>query len=362
MGKLSLIVTLFIAVSSIYGQSRSDFTLENITAKAGEKATGFVEVPKGVDDGTQIPVSIFHGGREGKVFVIMSGLHGSEYAPVLGVQRIAAQINPQKLSGTIILIHVANLPSFLQRTIYYGADGKNLNRVFPGKADGTITERIAHVLMEKIIKRGDFLIDVHSGDNNESLRPYVVYYDAPAADKEKVELSRRMAYAFGIDFIKKTQLTELDYAKSNYGTRAALALGKAVMAVESGELGKPEAEAVMRVENGLLSVLCELKFIEGKPNPAKKPTLIKRDQTVRATKIGLFYSLVERNQTVKKDQLLGYITDFFGNRIEQIKAPLDGVVMYYTATPPVSAGEPLVNLGEIENKNLTGKLWKTNYE
>lgn len=350
--QIYLLPLLFLPLVALTkAQNRPAFELEGIRVNAGERGTGFVEVKKGIDDGTQIPVSVFHGRNAGKIFVIMSGLHGSEYAPILGVQRIAKQIDPQKLNGTVILIHVANMPSFLKRTIYYGEDGKNLNRIFPGKNDGTVTERIAFTLMEKIIKRGDFLIDVHSGDNNESLRPYVVYYDAPTADRSKVELSRRMAFAFGIDFVKRTQLTELDYAKSNYGTRAALASGLAVMAVESGQLGKPDEESIARVEKGLLNVLRELKFIEGKPTPTKNPTLIKRDQTVRSTKTGLFHSLVDVNQKVKKDQVLGYVTDFFGSRIEEAKAPFDGVVMYYTATPPVSAGEPLVNIGEIDRLN-----------
>ena len=345
---ITTIVFALLLISNAASQSRKDFKLENITVKAGEKGTGFVEVPNGVDEGTQIPVSIFHGIGEGKVFVIMSGLHGSEYAPILGVQRLAKQLNPKKLNGTIILIHIANLPSFLKRTVYYGMDGKNLNRVFPGKSDGTITERIAHILIEKIIKRGDFLIDVHSGDNNESLRPYVVYYDAPTVERAKVEVSRQMAFAFGIDFIKRTQIPELDYNKSNYGTRAALASGLAVMAVESGQLGKPEEIAIDRVEKGLLSVLRAMKFIEGKPIQTKNPTILKRDHTVRAKQTGLFYSLVNLSQKVKKDQLLGYVTDYFGNKIEEAKAPFEGVVMYFTATPPVSVGEPLVNIGEFD--------------
>lgn len=328
--------------------ARGDFRLENIIVKPGEKTSGFISVPKGVDDGTEIPVTIFHGAREGRVFVIMAGLHGSEYAPILGVQRVAAQLDPKKLNGTVIVIHVANMPSFLKRTVYYGSDGKNLNRSFPGRADGTITERIAHTLIEKIIKRGDFLIDVHCGDNNESLRPYVVYYDAPQADRTKIELSRQMAFAFGIDFVKATKVTDFDYAKSTFGTRAALIAGLAVIAVESGQLGKPEPVAIDRIERGLLNSLRTMMFIEGAPIRFPKPTIIARDVTVRASKTGLFYSLVERDQKVKKDQLVGYITDFFGNRIEEARAPFDGVVMYFTATPPVNAGEPLVNVGELE--------------
>lgn len=344
----NLLLLLILAAGSAAAYARGEFKLENIVVKPGEKASGFVEVPKGVDDGTEIPVTIFHGAREGKVFVIMSGLHGSEYAPVLGVQRVAARLDPRKMNGTVIVIHVANMPSFLKRTVYYGSDGKNLNRSFPGRADGTITERIAHTLIEKIIKRGDFLIDVHCGDNNESLRPYVVYYDAPPADQAKIELSRQMAFAFGIDFVKATTVNDFDYTRSTYGTRAALIAGLAVIAVEAGQLGRPEPTAVDRIERGLMNSLRAMKFIEGKPIRFPKPTIVARDQTVRATKTGLFYSLVERDQRVKKNQVLGYVTDFFGNRVEEARAPFDGVVMYFTATPPVNAGEPLVNIGELE--------------
>lgn len=332
----------------IFPQANTDFRLENIQVKSGEKATGFVLVPDGIDKGTQIPVSIFHGKNKGRVFVIMAGLHGSEYSPILALQRLAKQIDPQKLSGTIILIHVANVPSFLKRTIYYGMDEKNLNRVFPGKENGTITERIAFTLIEKIIKRGDFLIDVHSGDNNEALRPYVVYYDAPQADQKNIEISRQMAISFGIDYVKKSKLTEFDYEKSTYGTRAALILGKTVIAVESGQLGQPDEKYIQAIEQGLLNVLRQTKFIEGKPSKVKKPTLVKYDQTIRTGKTGLFFSLVKLDQKVKKDQLVGYVTDFFGKRIEEVKAPFDGIVMYFTATPPVSEGEPLINIGQIE--------------
>lgn len=349
--KITIVFSLFLLVSiSAFAQDRKDFRLENLMVKPGEKVTGYIDVPAGIDEAAQIPVSVFHGVKEGKVFVIMAGLHGSEYAPILGVQRLAKQLDPKKLNGTIILIHVANMPSFLKRTIYYGMDGKNLNRSFPGKVDGTITERIAYTLIEKIIKRGDILIDVHCGDNNESLRPYVVYYDAPQVNREIMKTSREMAYAFGIDYVKASKLTDFDYSRSTYGTRAAFISGKAVIAVEAGQLGKPDERAITKIETGLLNVLRQLKFIMGKPIKFKEPTLVIRDQTVRTTKTGLFYSLVGLDQKVKKGQLLGYVTDFFGNRIEDAKAPFDGVVMYFTATPPVSAGEPLVNIGEVQMK------------
>lgn len=348
---LTLILLIAASVVSAAAQSGSVYTLENITAQAGEKATGFVEVPKGVDgDGTRIPVSIFHGAREGKILLVTAGVHGSEYAPVVALQRLAANINPKELTGTLILVHVANPPSFFGRTIYYGRDGKNLNRVFPGKSDGTITERIAHALTEKLMRWCDYYVDVHSGDGNESLRPYVAYYESDAAARELVETGRRMAFASGIDFVKEARGRSGDLAAATYTTNAALLLGKANIAIESGEIGAPTEADINRGVNGVLNILRELGMLPGKPRKFKNQTLVVRDQTVRSEHDGIFYSLVRRDQKVVKDQPLGYVTDLFGNRLQEIRAPFDGAVMYFTATPPVSKGEPLVNVGEIKKQ------------
>lgn len=349
--KLTFILFLLLAAPLISAaQDPADFKLDNITAKAGEKATGFIDVPKGVDgDGTRLPISVFRGARPGKVLLVTAGIHGSEYAPILALQRLAAQSNPKELAGTLILVHVANPPAFFGRTIYTGADGKNLNRVFPGKPDGTISERIAHILTEKLMRRADFYIDVHSGDNNESLRPYVAYYESETAPREQVETSRRMAFASGFDFIKAIRGRTSDFQASAYTTNAAFLLGKASIAFESGELGAPQEADINRSTVGLLNIMRELEMLtDKKALKFKNQMIVTGDQTVRSEYDGIFYSLVRRDQKVKKDEPLGYVTDFFGNRLQEVRAPFGGVVMYFTATPPVSKGEPLVNIGQLK--------------
>ncbi len=345
-GAFSFALILLITVAA---QTRADFTLETITVKAGEKGTGFIEVPKGVDEGTQIPVSVFHGAKAGKVMLVFAGVHGSEYAPIVALQRLAAQTNAKELAGTLVLVQVANPPSFYGRTIYYGADGKNLNRVFPGKADGTITERIAYVLTEKLIRRCDYFIDVHAGDNNESLRQYVAYYERDNVSPEVIELSRRMALASGIDFVKTIGGGRAtDFVASAYTTNTALLLGKPTVAFESGELGVPTEADINRSVRGLQNILRELGMLTGKPLNFKNRTLVIRDQTIRSAHAGIFYALVKRDQRVKTGDLLGYVTDIFGKRLQEVRAPFAGVVMYFAATPPISKDEPLVNIGEIE--------------
>ena len=134
--KPALLCLILMTSHLVLAQQRDSFAIDAITTRPGEKASGYVEVAKGVDDATRIPITIIHGNRPGPVLTLIAGVHGAEYAPIIALQRVLPQVDPQKLSGTVILVHIANLPSFLKRNIYYGpADGKNLNRVFPGKTD-----------------------------------------------------------------------------------------------------------------------------------------------------------------------------------------------------------------------------------
>ena len=124
---------------------------------------------------------------------LVAGVHGMEYTPILALQRLRDTIDPAHLRGAVILVHVANMPSFLGRTVYYSPiDGKNLNRVFPGRADGTVSDRIAEALTREVIAPATHLIDIHCGDGNESLRPYSYWMTTAAPDVN--EASRRLVH------------------------------------------------------------------------------------------------------------------------------------------------------------------------
>src|SRR5690242_15804083 len=133
-----------------------------------------IEIPGGSDAGTQIPVTTVYGARPGPVLALIAGNHGYEYPPILALQEFRALVDFSRISGTIVMVHVANMPSFLGRTVYFSpVDGKNLNRVYPGRADGTVSERIALAITKEVIEKADYVLDLHCGDGNESLRPYV---------------------------------------------------------------------------------------------------------------------------------------------------------------------------------------------
>ena len=102
-----------------------------LRAAAGEALSGWLEVPDGSDPGTRIPVSVVNGAQPGPVLALVAGTHGYEYTSIVALPRVLARLDPARMKGSVILVHMANPPGFYGRRIYYGPDGKNLNRVFP---------------------------------------------------------------------------------------------------------------------------------------------------------------------------------------------------------------------------------------
>jgi uncharacterized protein len=351
----TILILIYLAPALIAAQprpqSRPSFTVGPVTAGAGEVASGMIQVPAATDEATTIPVSVIHGSQAGPAFALIAGNHGYEYTSIIALQRLVNQIDPKRLSGTVIMVHVANMPSFLKRTIYYSpVDGKNLNRVYPGRIDGTVSERIAYQITKEVIERADYVIDLHCGDGNESLRPYS-YWDVNAGGPEVVEKSKQMALAFGMDHIVKDRERPTDPNKSLYCSTTATTRGKPAITTESGGLGMTDNESIARIEHGVINVMRHLKMIEGTPKMVEQPIFIDRNAVLRSDATGIFYPLAERGHAVAKGTLMGYVTDFFGKRIFELRAPFSGTVLYILGTPPISQGEPLAMVGQTSEKD-----------
>ncbi len=317
-----------------------------IAARPGSVVSGMIEVPAATDPGTQIPVTIARGERPGPVLALVAGNHGYEYAPILALQRVRAQLDPKALRGTLILVHVANMPSFLGRTIYYSpVDRKNLNRVYPGRRDGTLSERIAYAITTEVIEKCDMLVDVHCGDGNESLRPYV--YMPVTGDPRMDAAVREMALAFGIEYIVVDRDRPRDPAASIYCATTAITRGKPAITVESGYLGTTDPEPIERIVRGVFSLMRHLKMLEGAPERVAHPVFLDPTQVVTSPATGILSPKVERGQYVAAGTVLATITDFFGRTIAEVRAPLSGIVLYIVATPPITQGEPVAFIGAV---------------
>jgi predicted deacylase len=325
--------------------AQQGFTVGTVTAPPGTTAAGALAIaPLAGDSGTTIPFTVINGATRGPVLALIAGTHGMEYVPIVALQRMRDRIDPKTLKGTIVMVHVANMPSFLGRTIYYSpADGKNLNRVYPGKVNGTISERIADTITREVIARATHVVDLHCGDGNESLRPYS--YWITTGDPKVAQAGREMALAFGLDHIVVDKERPIDPAASLYTSNTAITRGKPALTTETGGVAVVDDASIALVEQGVAGLLRHLGMRTDGPAPVSTPVLFTRNEVLRAGSTGIFYAEVEKGREVKKGARLGRITDFHGKTIEEVLAPFDGHVLYVVTTPPIGKGEPVAMIG-----------------
>lgn len=322
-----------------------NLTVGAVTAAPGQKRSGYIEIPAGVDAATRIPVTVIRGTRPGPTLALIAGTHGSEVAPILALHKVRDRIDPADLAGTLILVHVANLPSFLGRTIYYSPiDGKNLNRVYPGKASGTVSERIAFAITGQVIDQSDYVVDMHAGDGNESLRPYT-YWSPLGLDARTDSVARQMALAFGHDHIVVDRDRPTDPNQSLYTQNTAQVRRKPSITTETGYLGLPVEAMVEKNYEGAIRLLRYLDLLGGPKELVTAPIYLDRTEVLRSPATGVWRARVERGHTVAAGTVLGVVTDFFGVEVGRVLAPFAGEVLYVVGTPAMSKDEPVAMIG-----------------
>ena len=344
-----LVVFLGITLVSLASDKSDFFRVGDLKVAPGESKSGYLSVPEKEGVSTFVPVTVINGSKKGKVLALVAGVHGYEYPPILALYRLKKKIDPRALSGTLIMVHIANIPAFQKRIIYYNPfDWKNLNRVFPGNPEGTVSQRIAYVLTEEIIKKCDFLIDLHCGDGNEALIPYS--YWMVSGDKKTNEISKKMVLAFGIKYIIIDNTRTQDITDSRYLGNTAVLHSKPAITTESGYLGKTDEDSVVRNIKGILNVMKLFEMIEGEPELVSDPVWIDQYKVVYSNHSGLFYPQIEMGYYVTQGQKVGYITDYLGNVKEELRAPFSGIILYIINTPPISKGEPLFEVGRVKEE------------
>jgi hypothetical protein len=339
-----LAALLSVSTASI-AAAQGTFTVGGVSAAPGAVAAGALQVAaRQGDNGSSVPFSIINGTTAGPVLALIAGTHGMEYVPIVALQRMRDAIDPRTLRGTIVMVHVANMPSFLGRTIYYSpADGKNLNRVYPGKADGTLSERIADIITREVIARATHVVDLHCGDGNESLRPYS--YWITTGDPKVADEGRAMALAFGLDHIVVDRERPVDPAASLYTSNTAITRGKPALTTETGGMAVLDEASIALVRQGVSGLMRHLGMRPEGPAAVAAPVMLERNEVIRAGFTGIFYAEVERGHTVARGGRIGRITDFHGRTLEEIVAPFDGEILYVVGTPPMTKGEPVAMVG-----------------
>ncbi|MGB6833471.1 MAG: M14 family metallopeptidase, partial [Candidatus Acidiferrum sp.] len=315
----------------------------------GQKADGYIEVPAGVDAGTNIPVVVVNGGKPGPVLALVTGAHGTEYVSIIAVEKLIGELDPAQISGTVILLPLVNIASFEQKVPHVNPiDNKSMNRYYPGKMDGTQTDRVLYMITKDVVEHCDYLIDYHGGDLDENLRPYA--YWGAVGKEEQDRVSKQMVLAFGLDHIIIWNDRPTDPAASRYLDNTSSLLGKPSIVVEAGHAGTVETDDVALLVNGTLSTMRALKMLPGEPHYIENPVWLAKVVDVISDGPGIWYPLVKRGTYIQEGMKLGYITDYFGKTILEPRAPVSGVVLHVNAVPSLKKGDNIADLGVVAVK------------
>jgi predicted deacylase len=327
----------------LQGLTMSKWKFDLVGAPArGAKAQGYVAWGDPVLAGWQWPYVAANGAASGPAVLVTGGIHGSEYASIDAVIRFGASLDPKTLRGQVLCLPVMSPAAFWERTAYVSpVDNLNLNRAFPGKAKGSFTERLAHLLTEKAMRHADAYLDLHGGDVPEALVPFSIYYETGDANLDAK--SRAMAEAFGSPALLLHRAADAPIEGLAYASAAAM--GIPAMLAEDGGVGQYDAAIAKRMLGGLENVLRSLDMIPGSARNMPPPRRFEKFTWVRTKGPGFFRQTVKVGDEVDAGQILGHLVDFFGQTIEEVKCPERGQILFLVVSPAMSENGLICGIG-----------------
>lgn len=288
----------------------------------------------------RLPYTVVCGEQEGPDVLISAGIHGAEYIGIQTVMELSREVEARDIRGNVIFLLVAN-PSASRDYVRFVVpeDGKNLNRVFPGKKDGTLSERIAYTMAHRLQSLADYYIDVHAGDTSEQVMPFV--YFTGAADAAVCRMSEEMAKA--ADTAIRTRSTSADGAYSSACLR-----GIPSVLMERGGGGVYCRKEVELYKQDIRNILIHLKVLEGEEVHTMDQKRVTKATYEEAGQDGFWYPKHSAGEQFCSGELLGELKDVWGNILHSYYAGYDGIVLYQTVGMGVKAGDPLIAYGMPE--------------
>jgi predicted deacylase len=308
----------------------------SIRCEAGGKAAGYIDAVQRADGTSfRIPVTIVAGKKDGPVLLVDGGIHGDEHEGPLAITSFARGLDPQQLRGVFIGVPVMNVGGFesMSRGNPRDTHSFDMNRIYPGRPGGFLTERIANVHNDVIGSLADLEITMHSGGNICYLAEAIFY---GGGDEKARELARAMGPDWEII---------MDSPRPVGSPMAAmLQRGKPAITVELGGSATTMPEVLDGIVNiltrSLTNVCRHYDMIEGEASFATHNWTGKQS-VVQASKSGLLEPNpnIPLKKPIKKDELLMRILDLFGETIEELRAPCNGTLFGFRTYPAVTAGD-----------------------
>ena len=306
------------------------------------------------DTPMDLHAEVLHGVKPGPTLLVCAAIHGDELNGVEVCRRLMSEIDPLKLTGTVIIVPVVNVFGFIQQSRYL-PDRRDLNRCFPGSERGALGARLAWLFNESLVQNATHIIDLHTGaihrDNLPQVRVDTTNSDALA-----------MAEAFGSPVIL--------HSRERDGSLRGLAseLGIPLILYEAGEALRFDYTAIKAGVIGVLNVMKALKMLKGRRSRKNvKSVVAKRSAWIRNEYDGLVIPRIELGNTISKGQIIAHIVNPHGEELHPIKSPLNGIVIGISKIPVANEGEALFNVAQFDDDIIseaseTIDVFAENYE
>ncbi len=332
--------------------ARDAIAIGSAKAGRGEVVYGAFKVGELNDSSpVEVPVCIVRGARPGPVVWIQNAIHGDEYVGLGGIQWLLRDLRPERLTGTVIAVPVANPLAFRARWRSAPQDGMDANRSYPGKPLEKAmhltahTELLVHELFRYMTEYADAVVDCHDGSTACAMSPYAAYYEGPAEFQKK---SRALAIASGMTVIWRTIGGFID--EKFPGSLKVYLAKKEIPGVtlEMGGRGQLDRGDVSRMHLALVNTLRHLGMIEGEVEIPEPQVFINKGNWMRPATGGVFWPEVQPAQRVKEGDLFGVVTDVFGREKERLICPAGGVIVGVRVSGTAHSGEYCGNVGELD--------------
>lgn len=316
--------------------ARAPFELGGNSVAAGESATIDVPISR-LSTHTEIslPVRVLHGKRPGPVLFVSAAIHGDEIIGVEIIRRLLNLVSVDRLAGTLICVPVVNLFGFISHQRYL-PDRRDLNRVFPGTPNGSLAAQLAHVFNQEIVQRSDFGIDLHSAALHRTNLPQIRISDERPRAME-------MAQIFGAPAVVVSRFREGSLR------HAAADSDVDVLVYESGEALRFDELAIRLGVKGIFRVMSELGMgVRRQGKVPARPIFSSSTKWVRAPEGGIFRAVKTTGELVEEGDILGYLSDPFGDTDLPVLASVKGIIIGRSNLPVVNQGDALMHVAVVQ--------------
>lgn len=290
-----------------------------------------------------MPFTVIRGIEDGPTLVQTAGCHPTEYAGIDATVKLSNAIKTEDLRGTFVAVPCVNIPGFWERTYINPIDGKNIQGIYPGRKDGTISNLMAYRLFHDIVLKADYFLDCHGGDIHES-EIWTFHFYKTGDDVEK--RSEAIARATGLTYLERS------------GYQGAMGMEAAKRGVPGGLYELCSGDRLLPEESSAifectLNVMRHLKMLKGEPTKIKgqpcttvgqKQEIWTSSASVYFTKGGLYHTDVKPGDFLREGEVVGTVTNFWGEVIETIRAPATGRVGLMIHNPVANPGDAAISV------------------